>query len=169
MSKRERVEGIRPYHKPAGGWGSLWAAARAIRGQMDVGEASRALLRSNKPDGFDCPGCPWPDKEKTSTQFDFEKALWTVPAARTKMGRDHVVPLSKPALAIVAAQRQIYSGDLIFPGRGGSPFSSVAARDALRRLGEAVVTLHGFRSLAADVLRDKLTWTMRRLRLYWPT
>lgn len=70
MAKREGAESLRPYSRPAGGWGSVWATARAVRAHMDVGEASRTLLRANKPDGFDCPGCAWPDKEQTST-FQF--------------------------------------------------------------------------------------------------
>jgi molybdopterin-dependent oxidoreductase alpha subunit len=37
---------------------------------MDVVEAPLLLLRTNKPDGFDCPGCAWPDKEHTSS-FEF--------------------------------------------------------------------------------------------------
>jgi molybdopterin-dependent oxidoreductase alpha subunit len=69
MHKRD-VPGIRPYDDPAGGWGALRATARAMREQMDLIEAPLALLRTNKPDGFDCPGCAWPDKEHTST-FQF--------------------------------------------------------------------------------------------------
>ncbi len=68
MAKREGAEGIRPYDKPAGGWGSLWATARAVRAQMDLDEASRTLMRANKPDGFDCPGCAWPDKERLNSR-----------------------------------------------------------------------------------------------------
>jgi molybdopterin-dependent oxidoreductase alpha subunit len=37
---------------------------------MDVAEAPLLLYRTNKPTGFDCPGCAWPDKEHTST-FQF--------------------------------------------------------------------------------------------------
>jgi molybdopterin-dependent oxidoreductase alpha subunit len=64
------VPGVRLYPNPAGGWGALRATAKAVREQMDVVEASALLLRTNKPDGFDCPGCAWPDKEHTST-FQF--------------------------------------------------------------------------------------------------
>ena len=69
MSQRD-VPGIRPYNEPAGGWGALRATAEAMREQMDLFEAPLLLLRTNKPDGFDCPGCAWPDKEHTST-FQF--------------------------------------------------------------------------------------------------
>ena len=64
------VPGIRPYPYPAGGWGALRATARAIHEQMDAPEAAATLLRTNKPVGFDCPGCAWPDRKHTST-FQF--------------------------------------------------------------------------------------------------
>jgi molybdopterin-dependent oxidoreductase alpha subunit len=67
---RRKVSGIRPYDSPAGGWGALRATARAVREQMDVVEVPLLLYRTNKPTGFDCPGCAWPDKEHTST-FQF--------------------------------------------------------------------------------------------------
>ncbi|AYG63130.1 FdhF/YdeP family oxidoreductase [Rhizobium jaguaris] len=70
MAQKREVPGIRAYSNPAGGWGALRATARAVRKQMDVTEAPLLLLRTNKPDGFDCPGCAWPDKEHTST-FQF--------------------------------------------------------------------------------------------------
>ena len=70
MAKRREVPGIRTYNDPAGGWGALKATAKAVREQMDIAEAPLLLLRTNKPDGFDCPGCAWPDKEHTST-FQF--------------------------------------------------------------------------------------------------
>ncbi|MGO4221732.1 FdhF/YdeP family oxidoreductase [Lysobacter sp. TAF61] len=62
--------GIRRYRNPAGGWGALRATARAIGEQMEAGDATAALLRTNQPDGFDCPGCAWPDKHHRST-FQF--------------------------------------------------------------------------------------------------
>ncbi|NTI25766.1 FdhF/YdeP family oxidoreductase [Rhizobium rhizogenes] len=70
MVQKREVLGIRPYSGPAGGWGALKATAKAVREQMDVTEAPLLLFRTNKPDGFDCPGCAWPDKEHTST-FQF--------------------------------------------------------------------------------------------------
>lgn len=68
--KRRSVPGIRHYDGPAGGWGALKATAIAVRTQMDALEVPATLLRTNQPDGFDCPGCAWPDKEHKST-FQF--------------------------------------------------------------------------------------------------
>ncbi|HEY6642647.1 FdhF/YdeP family oxidoreductase [Povalibacter sp.] len=70
MAQKRDVPGVHPYPSAAGGWGALRAVARAVRTQMDLAEAPLTLLRMNKPDGFDCPGCAWPDKHHTST-FQF--------------------------------------------------------------------------------------------------
>ena len=74
----KQIPGIRPYNAPAGGWGALKATAKAVQEQMDAPEAVVTLYRANKPyaersqapEGFDCPGCAWPDKKHTST-FQF--------------------------------------------------------------------------------------------------
>lgn len=69
MTTRD-LEGIHSYTAPAGGWGALKATALAIAEEMHVVQASEVLLHANKPKGFDCPGCAWPDKAHTST-FQF--------------------------------------------------------------------------------------------------
>jgi molybdopterin-dependent oxidoreductase alpha subunit len=70
MAKQRDVPGFKPHDSPAGGWGALRATANAVREQMEIAEAPLLLYRTNKPGGFDCPGCAWPDKEHTST-FQF--------------------------------------------------------------------------------------------------
>src|SRR3984957_17989671 len=59
-----------PYDAPAGGWGALHATANALREQSILLKGSRGLLSMNQPDGFDCPGCAWPDPRHTSS-FEF--------------------------------------------------------------------------------------------------
>jgi molybdopterin-dependent oxidoreductase alpha subunit len=59
-----------PYDSPAGGWGALHATAMVLREQSIALKGSRALLSMNQPDGFDCPGCAWPDPRHTSS-FEF--------------------------------------------------------------------------------------------------
>jgi anaerobic selenocysteine-containing dehydrogenase len=70
MAARRDVTGIRPYDAPAGGWGALKATAKAVHEQMNFAGGPKVLLQTNKPDGFDCPGCAWPDPEHTSA-FQF--------------------------------------------------------------------------------------------------
>ena len=59
-----------PYDSPAGGWGALKAFAQELREQSVVIKGSKALLSMNQPNGFDCPGCAWPDPRHTSS-FEF--------------------------------------------------------------------------------------------------
>lgn len=59
-----------PYDSPAGGWGALAATARALREQSVLLKGSRVLFSMNQPEGFDCPGCAWPDPSHTSS-FEF--------------------------------------------------------------------------------------------------
>jgi molybdopterin-dependent oxidoreductase alpha subunit len=68
MSKKE-VPGIGEYGGPAGGWGALQAVAKAIRGEM-MTRHTPIMLQVNQPEGFDCPGCAWPDPKQGSS-FEF--------------------------------------------------------------------------------------------------
>jgi len=68
MAKKD-VPGIGEYGGPAGGWGALQAVAKAIRGQMGTRDTP-ILLQVNQPQGFDCPGCAWPDPREGSS-FEF--------------------------------------------------------------------------------------------------
>jgi formate dehydrogenase major subunit len=54
----------------AGGWGALQATAKVLKDQGTVVKGGRSLLAVNQPDGFDCPGCAWPDPKHTSS-FEF--------------------------------------------------------------------------------------------------
>ncbi len=65
MSKR-----LTPCSSPAGGWEALAAVVRVLHDQQAIGAGTRALLKTNQPDGFDCPGCAWPEPTHTSA-FEF--------------------------------------------------------------------------------------------------
>ena len=51
----KRPDGIEDYAGPAGGWDALRATAEALVHEKIVIQGSLALLKSNQPDGFDCP------------------------------------------------------------------------------------------------------------------
>jgi molybdopterin-dependent oxidoreductase alpha subunit len=69
MAKRD-IPGVGVYGGPAGGWGALQAVAGALRAQMALSRETQALKRTNQPQGFDCPGCAWPDPRQASS-FEF--------------------------------------------------------------------------------------------------
>jgi len=84
-------------------------------------------------------------------EFDLDRAIWTIPAARMKAGREHRVPLSKRALKIANAMHEARNGAFIFPGqKAGKPLSVMALEMVLRRMKIEAVTVHGFRSAFRD-------------------
>src|SRR5215813_584912 len=66
----ERPDGVEAYGHPAGGWDALKAVAKTLKHQQIVAQGSATLLKANQPEGFDCPGCAWPDPKHTSS-FEF--------------------------------------------------------------------------------------------------
>ncbi|WP_312241433.1 FdhF/YdeP family oxidoreductase [Pantoea sp.] len=87
MKHQNKNRGIAPYGGSAGGWGALKAVADALRGQMSVKQDVIALFKVNQPQGFDCPGCAWPDPQHASS-FEFcengAKAVsWEATSKRT--------------------------------------------------------------------------------------
>jgi integrase len=83
-------------------------------------------------------------------EIDLKACVWTVPAASMKAGREHRVPLSTRALAIVKSIKAAKTGPFVFAGqRLGKGLSGMAMVMLLRRL-EADVTVHGFRSSFRD-------------------
>ena len=84
-------------------------------------------------------------------EVDIEKAIWTVPASRTKAEKLHRIPLSPHALSVLQAMSEVRQNDFIFPGqRPKSPLSGAAFQHLLKRLECAGVTTHGFRSSFRD-------------------
>ena len=77
---------VRPYREPAGGWGALKALSDALLVQRVPVKGAATLRRMNQPQGFDCPGCAWPDPKHTSS-FEFcenggKAVAWEVTAKR---------------------------------------------------------------------------------------
>ena len=68
MSKKPRIE---EYHEPAGGWGAALATAAVLREQGVLLKSGTALFFMNKPGGFKCPSCAWPDPPPHSDPLVF--------------------------------------------------------------------------------------------------
>jgi integrase len=87
--------------------------------------------------------------------LDDEAPLWIVPGERMKGGKDHRVPLSAPAVALLKSLHAERQSDLVFPGlKSGRPLSNMAMLVLLRRMNRHGVTSHGFRSTFRDWVRD---------------
>jgi len=111
----------------------------------------------------------------TWSQVDLKERIWTVPAENMKAKREHRVPLSPEALAILTEVRKLRANDrtdaLIFPGRSGGVMSDMTLAAVIKRLNKVVgarwvdengaaVVPHGFRSSfmnwCADNRREQL-------------
>jgi len=102
----------------------------------------------------------------TWAEIDTNGASWTVPAGRMKAGKEHRVPLSDRALAILAELRSAAfasgrepSGDQpIFPSSRGNPLSNMAMAMMLRRMERGDLTAHGFRSTFRDWAAERTAY-----------
>ncbi|WP_434628874.1 FdhF/YdeP family oxidoreductase [Chromobacterium sp. CV08] len=90
MDRSKTKPRIEPYTPPAGGLGSLKSTTLTLVREKVPGSRYKTLFHQNQPDGFDCPGCAWPDREHTST-FEFcENGVKAVAAEATarRVGAD---------------------------------------------------------------------------------
>lgn len=83
-------------------------------------------------------------------QVDLENGLWTILAYRMKAGKEHRVPLSAGAIAMLGSQRD--DDVLVFESEAkpGKPISDMSMTAVLRRMGRDGITVHGFRSTFRD-------------------
>ncbi|UXC91491.1 tyrosine-type recombinase/integrase [Sphingobium sp. RSMS] len=135
--------------------GGLLRALDAFEGHPNTKVALRLL-----PHVFVRPGelryAEWVD-------FDFDKALWTIPPHKTKMRRAHTIPLSRQVLAILATiEHDAEYSRFLFPSLRSvdRPMSENTINAALRRMGYAQdeMTGHGFRAMAATLLNEMGLW-----------
>ena len=92
-------------------------------------------------------------------EIDLNRAEWVIPAVRMKMKREHIVPLSKQAIAILKGLQPL-TGDKehVFHSQRGKTkhISNGAVLMALRRMGyQGKMTGHGFRALASSILNER--------------
>ena len=133
-------------HHPALPWQEIGAFLVDLR--LRKGSSARALeftILTAARSG-EARGARW-------DEIDMHSAIWTVPAERMKAGREHRVPLSAAAIALLEALPKV--GDYLFPGQSqgdgdGSTISNVSMNAVLKRMGRSDITVHGFRSTFRD-------------------
>ncbi|RKE78298.1 integrase arm-type DNA-binding domain-containing protein [Rhizobium sp. AG855] len=103
-------------------------------------------------------------RQATWSEIDFDKAVWTLPASRMKMRREHRKPLSAQALAILKELHTLTGdGKLMFPAVTSRTrtMSENTMNSALRRMGfsQQEATAHGFRASASSLLNESGKWS----------
>jgi integrase len=137
-SKVRRVE-----HHPALPYEETAAFVEALRQQEGSGPRALEFAILTACRSGEVRGATW-------EEVDLDAGIWTIPAARMKAGKEHVVPLSKPAIALLKKQPRIAGVGVVFPGPSGGALSDMAMTTTLRRMGRADITGHGFRSTFRD-------------------
>lgn len=105
------------------------------------------------------------------TEFDLENKVWTVPASRMKMRREHNVPLCDKAISHLEELRDLTGwGELLFPSLMSSKkaMSENTLNQALRRMGfgPEEVTSHGFRSTFSTFANESGLWNPDAIEAY---
>lgn len=131
-------------HHPAMPYKELPDFMVALRARKAVASLALEFLILTAARSGEVYGATW-------SEFDLDTGIWTIPATRMKAGREHMVPLSTAALAVVRLLHEVRSGPFVFPGqRSNRPLSSSAMEMLLRRMGKDACTVHGFRSSFRD-------------------
>lgn len=121
-----------------------------LRERSSVGRLAMEALILTAARSGEIRGASWPE-------VDLDVGLWSVPAARMKMGRAHHVPLSLQAIAVFerATALRVPCSDLVFPGQKlMKPVSDMTLLKVMRDM-ETGVTVHGFRSAFRDWVAEE--------------
>lgn len=91
-------------------------------------------------------------------EFDFENAIWKIPATKMKMRVAHIVPLSTQALALIEQLRPLTGdGQFLFPSQGtkGGAIPTATLRNVIKRMGQQdKVSPHGFRGTFSTFMNE---------------
>lgn len=121
-----------------------------LRERVSVGRVALEALILTAARSGEIRGATWPE-------VDFDGGLWSLSAARMKMGKPHTVPLAPQAIDAFERAKQFSAPctDLVFPGmRLKRPMSDMTLLKILRDL-NLDVTVHGFRSAFRDWVAEE--------------
>jgi integrase len=146
-SKVQKVE-----HHPALPYDELADFIAALRSQEGIASRALEFLILTAARTGEVIGARW-------DEVDLEEKIWVVPAPRMKAGREHRVPLSGTALAILEEMKKIHESDFVFPGgKRGKPLSNMAMLAVLKRMDRGDLTAHGFRSSFRDWAAERTSF-----------
>lgn len=144
LPKRSKLARVK--HHAALPWAECPAFMAALAGQGGTAALALRFTVLTAARTSEVTGATW-------GEMDLLAKVWTVPGSRMKAGRDHRVPLSPAALALLHELHALGSEphQPVFPGaKPGAGLSNMAMTTVLRRMKRADVTVHGFRSSFRD-------------------
>ena len=108
----------------------------ALRGREGFGARAVELLALTATRSQEIRGALW-------DEIDLDKALWIIPGPRMKMDREHRVPLSGEAVALLRALPRLQDNPLVFPAARGGQLSDMTLSAAMKRMHEADIAAGG--------------------------
>lgn len=104
------------------------------------------------------------------SEFDLDNRRWVIPAERMKRKREHRVPLSDAAMAVLAKPQAIRTNEFVFAAKAGNGHANdKTLKNALKALDRGDVTPHGFRSSFTTGPARKHRFRTKSSRLPWRT
>lgn len=137
LPAREKIQ--KTVHHAALPFAELPGFVTALRTRVGIGAQALEFTILTAARSGEVLGATW-------DEFDLEAKTWIVPAGRIKGGREHRVPLSDRALAILGALPRERGNPHVFIGARAGRLSGMAMPGLLTRMGRDDITVHGFRS-----------------------
>jgi integrase len=139
-------------HHPALPYDDLGAFMKGLRTQNGTAARGLEFLILTAARTGEVIGAKW-------DEVDLGRHVWTVPADRMKAYKQHRVPLSPAAVAVLEAMEDSKQSNFIFPGtRPGQPLSNLAFLKLLERMERGKLTVHGFRSTFRDWAAERTAY-----------
>ena len=138
--KTKKVE-----HHPALPWREIGAFMQALRTMPGTAALATEFIILTNCRTSEAIEARW-------SEIDTVEKRWTIPAARMKAAKEHTIPLSDAALAVLQRLKaETKEGEFVFPGgKKNTPLSNMACLALLKRMGRSDLTVHGFRSSFRD-------------------
>lgn len=139
-------------HHAALPWIEMGAFMKSLRAAQGAGARAMELIILTATRTSEVLNAKW-------TEFDLDGALWTIPKERMKGFREHRVPLSDAALAVLAkAKAESTASEYVFTGGKLAALSNMTCLATLKRMGRADLTVHGFRSTFRDWVSESTSY-----------
>lgn len=142
LAKPSKVSTVQ--HHAALPYAEMGAFMALVRNQKGIAAAALEFTILTACRSGEVRGATW-------REFDLQARTWSIPSERMKAAKDHRVPLSDAAVAIITKMQKCQLGELVFPGtKENAPISDMSMTAVLRRMGRGDLTVHGFRSTFRD-------------------
>lgn len=142
-------KGSRTVNHPSLDWQRMGGFVQALRQRSGVAARTVEFTILTASRSGEARGAKW-------SEIDLEAKIWTIPAVRMKAKREHQIPLSNEAVALIDRMEHVKGSDLIFPNTKGGVLSDMSMTAVIRRMNAELltwaskdgkpVTVHGFRS-----------------------